>query len=132
MASDVAQSVELGLNMRKGTMNDVINTNMPEHKSGIQVSHHQTKLTGPHKFWSSDFVLFQVKDVMQTIQMRANHRTHAQNLKFSKAVRKILTRSFQVRASHCFEPEMFESRKCRSLILDPRNALYQVPSNEHE
>ena len=50
MASDVAQSVELGLNMRKGTMNDVINANMPEHKSGIQVSHHQTKLRAKKSF----------------------------------------------------------------------------------
>lgn len=74
-ASDAAQSVELGLSMHKGTLNDVINANLPDHKPSIQV-----------------------KDVMQTIQMRANHRTHLQNLNLSKAVRKILTRSFQVRA----------------------------------
>jgi len=72
LAADPAQSVELGISMRKGTVNDVLNYSLP--KTGAT----------------------QVKNVLQSLQMRANRRTHQQNLALSEAVRKILCRSFQL------------------------------------
>jgi hypothetical protein len=57
--------------MRTGTVNDVFHSSIPS-ESGVQV-----------------------KSVLQYIEMRTNHRTHAANLALSKAIRKILTRSFQ-------------------------------------
>jgi hypothetical protein len=42
----------------------------------------------------------QVKHVLQEIQMRRNHRTHAQNLAIANAVRRVMARSFGVAASH--------------------------------
>ncbi|CAB9526011.1 Tetratricopeptide repeat and ankyrin repeat containing 1 [Seminavis robusta] len=71
-AADGAQSVEIGLNMRKGTVHDVLHASIFDRK-------------GLH-----------VKDVLQTIQTKINHRTHEQNLRLSKAVRNMMTRSFQV------------------------------------
>ena len=72
LAADPAQSVEVGLRMRSGTVNDVYHSSIDE-KSGLQV-----------------------KDTLQTLEMYTNHRTHSGNLEFAKAVRKMLTRSFSV------------------------------------
>lgn len=72
LGADPAQSVELGVRMRAGTINDVFHSSLPPNK-GIHV-----------------------KNVLQEIQMRTNHRTHAQNLAIATAVRSILARSFDV------------------------------------
>lgn len=58
--------------MRNGTINDVFHSALFSRK-------------GVH-----------VKNVLQEIQMRTNHRTHAQNLAIATAVRSILARSFGV------------------------------------
>ena len=71
LCADSAQSVEVGVKMRGGTVNDVFHSLM---KDGKQ----------------------QVKDVLQYITLQTNHRTHAQNLAIGQAVRRILARSFKV------------------------------------
>jgi superfamily I DNA/RNA helicase len=72
LGADPAQSVELGIRMQKGTIKDVFHDHLPRNKN------------------------LQVKEVLQEIQMRTNHRTHAQNLAIATAVRRILARSFGV------------------------------------
>ena len=59
------------MKMREGTVNDVIHSLINDGKR-------------------------QVKDVLQYISLQTNHRTHAQNLAISQAVRRILARSFNV------------------------------------
>ena len=71
LSADPAQSVELGIKMREGTVNDVM-----------------------HRLISDDRT--HVKDVLQKIELRTNHRTHAENLEMGKCIRRILARSFQV------------------------------------
>jgi hypothetical protein len=61
--------------MRNGTINDVFHSALSSRK-------------GVH-----------VKNVLQEIQMRTNHRTHALNLAIATAVRSILARSFGVPSS---------------------------------
>lgn len=58
--------------MRAGTINDVFHHSFSSRKG------------------------LNVKNVLQEIQMRTNHRTHAQNLALATAVRSILARSFGV------------------------------------
>jgi hypothetical protein len=60
--ADPAQSVELGIRMRNGTINDVFHSALSLRK-GIHVM-----------------------NVLQEIQMRTNHRTHAQNLAIATAL----------------------------------------------
>ena len=71
LSADPAQSVELGVKMREGTVNDVIHSLVKDKKK-------------------------KVKDVLQYISLQTNHRTHAQNLAIGQAVRRILARSFSV------------------------------------
>ncbi|KAL7538711.1 hypothetical protein ACHAXR_008739 [Thalassiosira sp. AJA248-18] len=71
LSADPAQSVEVGVKMREGTVNDVIHSLV---KDGKQ----------------------KVKDVIQYVSLQTNHRTHAQNLAISQAIRRILARSFKV------------------------------------
>lgn len=71
ICSDPAQSVELGIRMKAGTINDVFHSSLSGRKGGAQV-----------------------KNVLQELCMRTNHRTHAQNLAIASAVRSILARSF--------------------------------------
>jgi hypothetical protein len=73
LGADPAQSVELGIRMRAGTINDVFHASLPTNRKGAQV-----------------------KNVLQELNMRTNHRTHAQNLAVAQAVRRILRRSFGV------------------------------------
>ncbi|KAL7541991.1 hypothetical protein ACHAXR_011413 [Thalassiosira sp. AJA248-18] len=75
LSADPAQSVELGVKMREGTVNDVFHSLV---KDGRQ----------------------QVKDVLQYIDLRTNHRTHAQNLAIGQAIRRVLARSFKVPMSN--------------------------------
>ena len=70
LGADPAQSVESGIRMREGGINDVFNICTPSN--------------------------VQVKTVLQDIRLIHNHRTHQQNLDLSKAVRRILSRSFCV------------------------------------
>jgi len=53
--------------------------------------------------------------VLQDIQLRTNHRTHARNLEIGKAVRKILTRSFGVPSSD--EIALMEGSVPEALLL---------------
>ena len=70
LGADPAQSVESGIRMREGGVNDVFNISTPSN--------------------------VQVKTVLQDIRLIHNHRTHQQNLDLSKAVRRTLSRSFCV------------------------------------
>jgi len=70
--SDPAQSVELGVKARPGTVNDVFYSEI------------------------SDNDKTNVNDVLQEISLMTNHRTHAENLAIGQATRKILARSFKV------------------------------------
>jgi len=70
--ADPAQSVELGISMRKGTINDVAH-------SQIFDKHNN-----------------QVKDNLQEIMLQTNHRTHHENLSLGKAIRSVLARSFKL------------------------------------
>lgn len=72
LAADPAQSVEVGLRIRNGTLNDVFHSS----------------LGGDRRL--------QVKDILQNLALRTNYRTHSANLALAKAIRKVLTRSFQV------------------------------------
>jgi len=69
--TDPAQSVEVGIKMRPGTVNDTFYSQISE-KSG------------------------RVKDILQAISLKTNHRTHAENLAIAQAVRRILARSFKI------------------------------------
>jgi len=73
LGADPAQSVELGIRMRDGALNSTFHACLPEHKKDMQV-----------------------KTILQSIALKTNHRTHAQNLDLSKAIRKLLSRSFHV------------------------------------
>lgn len=70
--TDPAQSVESGISMRKATVNDVFRSQIGENKP------------------------IRVKDVLQSIHLETNHRTHAQNLAMAMSIRRILARSFQI------------------------------------
>lgn len=85
IGADSAQSVELGIKMRSGTMNDVFHWNI---KSSSQLH---------------------VKDVLQVLGLNTNHRTHSQNLALGKTIRRILTRSFDVPNSN--ETAIVEGRQ---------------------
>ena len=85
IGADSAQSVELGIKMRAGTVNDVFHWNI---KSSSQLH---------------------VKDVLQVLGLNTNHRTHSQNLALGKAIRRILTRSFDVPNSN--ETAIVEGRQ---------------------
>lgn len=106
LSADPAQSVEVGVRMRDGTVNDVM---------------HSLLQGGKHN---------KVKDVLQYIELQTNHRkfsaehdlipaslfssliiwpfrtthsligTHAQNLAIAQAIRRILARSFKVPISN--------------------------------
>ena len=69
--TDPAQSVEVGVKMRTGTVNDVFYTQINERGVGV-------------------------KDVLQAIALKTNHRTHAANLALGQAIRRILARSFKI------------------------------------
>lgn len=69
--TDPGQSVESGIKAREGTVNDVFFSQISE-KGTV------------------------VKDVLQAISLKTNHRTHAENLALGQAIRKILARSFGV------------------------------------
>ena len=69
--TDPAQSVEVGVKMRPGTVNDTFYSQISE-KGG------------------------RVKDILQAISLKTNHRTHAENLAIAQAVRRILARSFKI------------------------------------
>lgn len=56
-----------------------------------------------------------MKNVLQEIQLKTNHRTHARNLEIGKAVRKILTRSFGVPNSN--ENALMEGTMPEALLL---------------
>lgn len=64
LCADPCQSVESGICMRAGTVNNVI--------------HSQGESSGS----------------LQTIHLQTNHRTHASNLAIGQAIRRILARSF--------------------------------------
>ena len=85
IGADSAQSVELGIKMRAGTVNDVFHWNI---KSSSQMH---------------------VKDVLQVLGLNTNHRTHSQNLALGKAIRRILARSFDVPNSN--ETAIVEGRQ---------------------
>lgn len=70
MGADPAQSVESGIRMRDGGINDVFHTCLPKS--------------------------VQVKSVLQDLCLITNHRTHAQNLDLSQSIRRVLARSFCV------------------------------------
>jgi len=72
MNTDPAQSVELGVKMRAGTVNDVFYSQINKKGTGG------------------------VKHVLQAISLTTNHRTHAENLAIGKAVRRVLARSFKL------------------------------------
>lgn len=67
---DPAQSVEVGVKMREGTVNDVFFSQITEKET--------------------------VKSVLQNLSLKTNHRTHAENLSIAQAVRKVLARSFKI------------------------------------
>lgn len=91
LGSDPAQSVEQGIRMRAGTVNDVFFSALAG-RNGIQVKH-----------------------VLQDIEMKTNHRTHARNLALAKAARKVLARSFGVPESK--ENAMINGQIPRALSL---------------
>ena len=72
LAADPAQSVELGLRMRDGGINNVFHSFLPEYRKNVQV-----------------------KTFLQDLYQKKNHRTHQQNLDLSRAIRSILARSFK-------------------------------------
>jgi hypothetical protein len=72
------QSVEMGVQLRAGTIHDVFHASLPVDRKGNTT---------------------QVKHVLQEIQMRRNHRTHAQNLAIANAVRRMMARSFGITVS---------------------------------
>ncbi|CAB9522305.1 Tetratricopeptide repeat and ankyrin repeat containing 1 [Seminavis robusta] len=76
IAAHPAQSVEVGIRMRGGTVNDIFHASI-QGPGGLQVKH-----------------------CLQTLELRTNYRTHAANLALSKAVRKVLARSFQIPSSN--------------------------------
>ena len=69
--TDPAQSVEVGIKMRPGTVNDTFYSQISENGGRI-------------------------KDILQAISLKTNHRTHAENLAIAQAVRRILARSFKI------------------------------------
>jgi len=118
LSADVAQSVEVGVNMRATTVNDVF---------------HSLVKNGKH----------QVKDVLQYIDLLKNHRTHAQNLAIGQAVRSILARSFQIpmtRESALIKgdlPKTMMMKKIRDLadasIFQGGNIVFVAPDEKvHE
>ena len=64
-------SVEVGVKLREGTVNDVFYSQINEKGVGV-------------------------KDVLQSISLKTNHRTHAQNLALGTAIRRTLARSFKL------------------------------------
>ena len=71
LSADPAQSVEMGVKMRESTVNDVIHSLLNEKGATV-------------------------KNVLQTINLETNHRTHQQNLALGQAIRSILARSFKI------------------------------------
>ena len=71
LSADPAQSVEMGVKMRESTVNDVIHSLLNEKGATV-------------------------KNVLQTINLETNHRTHQQNLALGQAIRRILARSFKI------------------------------------
>ena len=63
----------------------------------------------------------QVKDVLQEIQMKDNHRTHAQNLKLSKAIRQMLATAFGIRMSQ--EEAILNGPLPKAMLLQSMNQL---------
>jgi len=94
IGADPAQSVEIGLKMRISTVNNVFHSCLPDHQ-------HNT---------------LQVKNVLQEIQMKDNHRTHAQNLKLAKAIRQMLARTFGIRMSE--EEAILNGPIPKAMMLD--------------
>ncbi|KAL3916623.1 MAG: hypothetical protein SGILL_005094 [Bacillariaceae sp.] len=101
LAGDPAQSVEVGIRQRKGTVHGVFHQAIPEHQKHLQVrqcllllllSFSRMTSLGSHAHIS----IVQVKDVLQELTLQTNHRTHAKNLELSKAVRKTMARCFGV------------------------------------
>ena len=82
--ADPAQSVEQGIKMRAGTINDVFHSSKSNDRQ-------------------------QVKEVLQVLSLNTNHRTHSQNLALGKAIRRILARSFGVPNSN--ESAIVEGRQ---------------------
>lgn len=114
--ADPAQSVELGISMRKGTVNDVVH-------SQIFDKHRQ-----------------QVKDNLQEIMLQTNHRTHHENLSLGKAIRSILARSFKLPNSsehsliHGRLPQLLRIKKISDLanknIFKGGNVVFLAPDEK--
>ena len=111
--ADPAQSVELGISMRKGTINDVVH-------SQIFDKHNN-----------------QVKDNLQEIMLQTNHRTHHENLSLGKAIRSVLARSFKLPNSnehsliHGRLPQLLRIKKISDLanqnIFKGGNIVFLAP-----
>ena len=69
ISADPAQSVELGISMRASTINDVFHSILKNKKVSV-------------------------KETIDQRDLRTNYRTHHENLRIAKAIRKVLTRSF--------------------------------------
>jgi len=113
ICADSAQSVEVGISMRKGTLNDVMNSLITDKRRQ------------------------QVKENMQEIMLQTNHRTHQENLSLAKAIRSVLARSFKLQNSdehsliHGKIPQLLSIKKISDLsnedIFKGGNIVFLAP-----